>query len=241
MVERSHQKYSTEEAVSQAIDDIIKNQVNTTFIVSSAQNIDRFVSVVKACNSHRKKLIVDTYNAWVLEVVSKKSPKMPTIEWDLIWVYNNESQLGKIMEPQFSEFLKLVKSKDIGNMIFENPADYVYFLRCPNKKLVDKISSYGVVNLVYSQWEGYLTEEHKNYSSDLINALKSSPGVQFKPIHTSGHATLSAIKNLLRAVNPHRIVPIHTENPEILKSNLEMDGFSNVEIWEDGKEYNIGI
>jgi len=237
MVERTHQKYPTEEAVFQAIDKVIKNQANTTFIVSSAQNIDRFVSVVKACNSHKKRLIVDTYNAWVLEVVSKKSPKMPTIDWDLIWVYNNESQLGKIKEPHFADFLQRVKSKDVGNQIFENPRDFVYFLRCPNKKLVDKISSYGVVNVVYSQWEGYLTEEHKNYSSDLIIALKSLRGVHFEPIHTSGHATLSAIKKLLRAVNPHRIVPIHTENPELLKSNLEMYGFSNVEIWEDGKEY----
>jgi ribonuclease J len=239
MVQRNHQKYPTEQAVYRALDEVIKNQVNTTFVVSSAQNIDRFISVVKACNSHRKKLIVDTYNAWILEVVSKKSPNLPTIYWNLIMVYSNESQLEKIRHPRYSEFLNQVKSKDIGNSIFENPSDYVYFLRCPNKNLIDKISSFGEISLVYSQWEGYLTEEHKNYSSDMINSLKTLPGVNFKPIHTSGHATLTAIKNLLKAVNPHKIVPMHTENPELLKTSLAKYGFSNVEIWEDGKEYNI--
>jgi len=239
MVERTHQKYPTEEAVFKAIDAVIKNQINTTFIVSSAQNIDRFVSVVKACNSNKKQLIVDTYNAWVLEVVRKKSPKLPTIDWDLIHVYNNKSQLGRITEPHFSDFLQRVKSNDIGNQIFGNSRDFVYFLRCPNKKLVDKLTSNGVINLVYSQWEGYLEEGHKTYCSDTILELKSSSGVNFEAIHTSGHATLSDIKKLLKAVNPRRIVPIHTEKPELLKSLFEKDGFTNVELWEDGKEYQL--
>jgi len=239
MVERTNQKYPTEEAVYKAIDRVIQNQVNTTFIVSSAQNIDRLVSVVKACNSHKKRLIVDIYNAWVLEVVRKKSPNLPTIDWNLIRVYNNESQLGKIMEPHFSDFLQRVKLKDIGNQIFENSRDYVYFLRCPNKKLVDKLTPNGIINLVYSQWEGYLEEGHKTYCSDTILALKSLPGVNFETIHTSGHATLSDIKTLLMAVKPDRIVPIHTEKPALLKSLFEKDGFTNVELWEDGKEYQL--
>jgi ribonuclease J len=69
--------------------------------------------------------------------------------------------------------------------------------------------------------------------------LKSSPGINFEPIHTSGHATLSDIKKLLKAVKPKRIVPIHTEKPELLKSLFEKDGFTNVELWEDGKEYQL--
>lgn len=239
MVERSNQKYPTEKSVYEAIDAVVKDQTNVTFIISSAQNVDRLVSVVKACNTYKKKLIVDIYNAWVLEVVHEKSKGLPTIDWDNIWVYNHPSQLAKIKGPNFIAFRERIILKDIGNHIFQNPRDFVYFLRCPNQKLVDVLKPNGIINLVYSQWEGYLKEGHKTYCSDTIIDLKTSGNVDFKLIHTSGHATLTDIKKLVMAVNPVKIVPIHTEYPEKLKLNFEKDGFTNVELWEDGKEYQL--
>lgn len=239
MVERSFQKHPTERTVYKAIKAVIQDQVNVTFIVSSAQNIDRLVSVVKVCNSHKKTLILDIYNAWVLDVVQQRSHKLPTIDWDNVWVYNHPRQLAKISDPIFDTFKERVKKKDIGNRIFQSPKDYVYFLRCPNQKLVDRLVPEGEIILVYSQWEGYLTEEHKTYCTDTIISMKESGKVKIEPIHTSGHATLSDIKKLAKSLNPRRIVPIHIEQPDKMKKHFENDGFTNVEIWEDGIEYQL--
>jgi ribonuclease J len=239
MVERSDQRYPTEESVQQAINAVVRDQQNVTFVVSSAQNIDRLVSVVKACNSNRKKLVVDVYNAWVLDMVKKKAPNLPTIDRDNICVYNHPSQLGKVAGAEFNDFRERIKKKDIGNRVFDNPEGYVYFLRCPNVKLVDVLLPNGNINLIYSQWKGYLEVGHKTYCADIIQELIDSKKVVFQHIHTSGHATLFDLKRLAKAVNPKKIVPIHTENPEKIKQEFIKSGFANVELWDDGTDYNI--
>jgi len=239
MVERSDQRYPTEEDVLGAINTIIKHQENTTFVVSSAQNIDRLVSVFKSCRWNRKQLVLDVYNAWVLEIVRKKSEHMPTVIWDNIWVYNHPNQMEKIAGTGFDDFRKTVKNNDLKNAVFKKPEDYVYFLRCPNTKLVDTILPNGKIKLIYSQWEGYLKEKHKTYCTDIINKLVNSRKVDFHLIHTSGHATLFDLKRLAKAVNPKQIVPIHTEYPIKIKQEFNKEGIMNVEVWEDGKEYHL--
>lgn len=194
---------------------------------------------VKACNSNRKKLVVDVYNAWVLDMVKKKAKGLPTIDWDNIWVYNHPNQMKRIAGAGFNDFRERIKKKDIGNRVYSNPAEYVYFLRCPNPKLVDALLPNGTINLIYSQWEGYLKEGHKTYCADLIQSLIDSNKVVFQHIHTSGHATLSDLKRLAKAVNPKKIVPIHTENPEKLKQEFVKDDFTNFELWDDGIEYQL--
>jgi len=239
MVERSNQAYPTEESVQKAINQVIREHQNLTFVVSSAQNIDRLVSVVKASNSNKKKLVVDVYNAWVLDMVKKRAPNLPTIDWDNIWVYNHPNQIKKIAGAEFNDFRERIKKKDIGNQVFDNPAGFIYFLRCPNTKLVKVLAPKGAINLIYSQWKGYLEEGHKTYCADIIQDLIDSKLVKFQHIHTSGHATLSDLKRLAKAVNPKKIVPIHTENPVKLKQELNQEGLANVELWDDGIEYQL--
>jgi ribonuclease J len=239
LVNRTNHPYPTEKSVFKAINAIIRDQQNTTFVISSAQNIDRLVSVVKACNSNKKNLIIDIYNAWVLDMVHKKSKNLPTLDWDNIWVYNQSSQMKKVMGRNFEEFRVRLTKKDIGNKIFHNPQDYLYFLRCPNEKLIDALLPHGTITLIYSQWDGYLREEHKTYYTDAINKLKDQKKVEFVQIHTSGHAPVEELIELGKAIKPERIVPIHTENPIKMKQEFNAAGFANVELWEDGKEYSL--
>ena len=239
MVERSNQVYPDENSVFEAINAVARDQQTATFVVSSAQNIDRLVSVVKACNSNRKKLVVDVYNAWVLDVVKKKAPKLPTIDWDTIWVYNHPNQRKKVAGVEFDAFREGLDKNDVGNQVFDNPKDFIYFLRCPNAKLAKVLARKGTINLIYSQWKGYLEEGHKTYCADIIQDLIDSKLVKFQHIHTSGHATLSDLKRLAKVVEPKKIVPIHTENPVKLKQEFEKDGFTNFELWYDGMEYQL--
>ena len=239
LVDRTNHPYPTEKSVFKAINAIIRGQQNITFVISSAQNIDRLVSVVKACNSNKKQLIIDIYNAWVLEMVHKKSKNLPTLDWDNIWVYNQSSQMKKVMGRNFEEFRVRLNKKDIGNRIFHNPQDYVYFQRCPNEKLIDALLPHGTITLIYSQWDGYLRDEHKTYYTDTINRLRDQKKVEFTYIHTSGHAPVKELMELAGAIKPEKIVPIHTENPEKMKQEFNAAGFANVELWEDGKEYSL--
>ena len=72
MVERTNHRYQTEDSVEEAIYYIIKDQRNLSFVISSAQNIDRFVSVFRACRRTGKKVVIDVYTAWILDKVRKR-------------------------------------------------------------------------------------------------------------------------------------------------------------------------
>lgn len=239
MVERTNHLYSTEDSVEQAICNIIKEQTNLSFVISSAQNIDRLISVFRACKRTKKYLVIDVYSAWVLEMVRKQSKNIPAIEWEEIKVYDHPTQLEKLKDKSFDDFRNRIKQQRLGNAVFSNPSDYVYFVRCPNEKLVNKLRSKGTINIIYSQWEGYLLEEHKNFCTDYLNSLKKDSDISFQSIHTSGHATVPDLIKFAKAIDSNIIVPIHTAFPEQFKKEFEKEGFSNITLWEDGKEYSI--
>ena len=239
MMERKNHLYLTEESVEEAMISIIKAQKNLSFVISSAQNIDRFVSVFRACRRTNKYVVIDVYTAWVLDKVRKQSESIPAIEWKEVRVYDHPGQLGKIKDSAYDEFRKRIEKNIVGKSVFYNPGDYVYFVRCPNEKLVNTLRSKGTINIIYSQWEGYLLEEYKTYCTDNLNALKKSDDISFRTIHTSGHASVSDLIRFAKAIISKKIVPIHTGFPETFKREFEKEGFENINLWEDGKEYLI--
>ena len=86
------------------------------------------------------------------------------------------------------------------------------------------------VNVIYSQWLGYLDGAHTDYfGSDRISAFRSDPEINFIYAHSSGHAVLKDLQKLAAALMPKMLVPIHTEDAEGFRSNFEnvmtlMDG-----------------
>lgn len=239
MIERINHLYLTEESVEEAIYNTIKNQTNSSFVISSAQNLDRFISVFRACKRTEKILVIDVYTAWILEMVRKQSKNIPAIEWKEIKVFDHPSQLEKIKDKSFDEFCDRITKQRIGNDVFQNPSNFVYFVRCPNKKLVNKLRMKGTINIIYSQWEGYLKEEHKTFCTDNINTLKNDNDISFQTIHTSGHATVTDLMKFAKAMKADKIVPIHTAFPKKFKTEFEKDGFNNINLWDDGIEYLI--
>jgi ribonuclease J len=91
------------------------------------------------------------------------------------------------------------------------------------------------VNVIYSQWLGYLDGTHADYfGSDKISAFRSDPAVNFVYAHTSGHAPVADLQRLAAALNPRKLVPIHTERGEDF-SQL----FANVVTLNDGEAFDL--
>ena len=83
---------------------------------------------------------------------------------------------------------------------------------------------------IYSMWGGYRnTEYQRKFENCLLDA-----GFSIKTIHTSGHASVSDIQRLICELNPLRIVPIHTMEPQAFM------GFSEkVKMQVDGEEFEV--
>ena len=62
-------------------------------------------------------------------------------------------------------------------------------------------------NLIYSLWEGY---KDRGSTKIFIEYLLNDRKFTYHYIHTSGHADLDTLKDLVNGINPKKLIPIHT-------------------------------
>ncbi|PKN19271.1 MAG: MBL fold metallo-hydrolase [Deltaproteobacteria bacterium HGW-Deltaproteobacteria-6] len=234
MLERSNDKFPTEEAVEQKIYETIKDQKNITFLISSSQNIDRIASAVRACIRAHKTIVIDIYTAWVLEQLKLVSDNVPNMEWELVKVYASYSRDNTLKKhPElFGDFRKrLYKYRVHKEELQTNPHDYLFFGKMSHFKIIDLYKTTKPANVIYSQWLGYLSYSNKDYyGAEAIAAYRNDPHVNFVYAHTSGHATVEDLKTYAAALKPKMLVPVHTEH-----ANAYFQQFKNVMVLKDGE------
>jgi len=76
------------------------------------------------------------------------------------------------------------------------------------QKDLERIPGIDGGNLVYSLWEGYLQKQDTAKFIDYF----TNQGFTLHKIHTSGHADIPALRQMVDAIKPEYIVPIHTFN-----------------------------
>jgi ribonuclease J len=234
MMHRSNDLFPDEAAVEKKIVEVISTQKNISFIISSSQNIDRIVSAFRACKRTGKTLVIDIYTAWVLEKVKQVTENVPKMEWPEIRVYADYSQDKKLKAnpDYFGDFRpRLYRHRVKWQDMTANPSAFLYFGKMSSFRKINAFKKgEGGVNIIYSQWQGYLDGNHTDYfGSDRIAAYRKDPQVNFVYAHTSGHAPVEDLQRLAAALKPKTLVPIHTEYAgEFSKS------FANVMTLKDG-------
>lgn len=93
-------------------------------------------------------------------------------------------------------------------------------------RVVGHISPIKGAQIIYSMWDGYLTDKFQAYCRE--------KGITIKQIHTSGHATLRDLKAFANALKPKTLIPIHTFESERYPSL-----FKNVKTMSDGEVFNL--
>jgi ribonuclease J len=238
MLERNNDAFPSEAAVEQKIFTTIKDQENITFLISSSQNIDRISSAVRACIRTRKTFVIDIYTAWVLEQLKLVSHNVPAMEWDMVKVYATHSQDKKLKEhPEFfGDFRKRVyKHRVRPEELQANPDGYLFLGKMSHFKFINLYKAVRPVNVIYSQWLGYLSCSNSDYyGAEAIAAYRNDPQINFVYAHTSGHATVEDLQAFARALKPKMLVPVHTEYGSKFTKLFE-----NVTEIEDGREIQI--
>jgi len=238
MMQRSNDDFPAESDVEQKVFETLCGQKNISFLISSSQNIDRIVSAYRACKRAQKTLVIDIYTAWVLEQLKLVSGSVPAMEWDLVKVYASHSQHEKLKNhPEFfGDFRKRLYQHRIRKEELQaNPAGYLFFGKMSHFKIIDIYKENMPVNVIYSQWLGYLSNSNDEYyGAEAMAAYRSDPQVNFVYAHTSGHATVEDLKSFAEALKPKKLVPIHTEC-----SMKYGEIFQNVDVIEDGTQLSI--
>jgi ribonuclease J len=218
MMQRNNDEFPTEADVEQRIFETIKGQENISFLISSSQNIDRIVSAYRACLRAHKTLVIDIYTAWVLEQLKLVSGSTPNMEWDQVKVYASHSHDEKLKAHPvfFGDFRRRVYNYRVTKEeLAASPTDFLYLGKMSHFKVIDLYRGEKPVNVIYSQWKGYLSSSNDNYyGAEAVAAFQHDPQVNFVYAHTSGHATVEDLQKFAEALTPKMLVPVHTECSE---------------------------
>jgi ribonuclease J len=182
------------------------DKVNIIYL--SGQNIDRLVSIIRASIRTKKIIVIDPYIANILAIVSKSSRiPNPCNAPDLIKVYFPQNICSsfskKSKEHMFFQFKKLkITYKEIS----EKQKNIVLLARPSSLNFIKKIPDFTNGIFIYSLWKGYM---EKPESIKFIQYFKENKYI-IKSIHSGGHANISTLKEMVDAINPREIIPIHT-------------------------------
>lgn len=227
MISRPDEKIKSEPELEQEFVKVMKNQTNISFVICSSQNIDRLVTVYRACKRTGKTMVIDIYTAWVLEQFIKNDPNthVPNLsKFKDLEVLLERNQLKKLeADPdKFGYFAELAVSRPAFKDKKKRPlADYVVVGRTNafTFTLINKFKKWSKVDVIYSMWMGYIKEadqlEKPNFRR--MAEYQRDPKVNFRYVHTSGHAGVKDLQKLVTAIKPAKLHPIHTEFPKKYK------------------------
>ena len=199
-------------------------------VCASAQNIDRVVSTYRACKRTGRTLVLDLYASEVLAATG--NPNIPQAGWPNLVVYVPEYQRQHIKRTKRFDLVERYKPHRIfRDKLASLAARAVMLFRSPMLPDIDMVpGAWSGARIIWSQWEGYLPSQ----SNQEFRAKLEARGVTLEVIHTSGHASIIALKRLAGALAPDILVPVHTfeggRYPEFFGSNVRrrLDG----EWWE---------
>jgi ribonuclease J len=204
-------------------------QPGFVIISASAQNIDRMVSIYRACKRTGRTLLLDIYAMEMLRATGNVN--LPNVGWPNLSVYVPEYQRRQIARSKRFDLLEPYKSARIyREHITERAERTVMLFRPAMARDVEAANLWGNARAIWSQWDGYLKEgPGAKLKADLV-----ARGVPLEMIHTSGHASIFDLKRFAEALQPDKLIPIHTFDGDSFSKY-----FSNVTRRSDGEWWEI--
>ena len=156
------------------------------YVLTSATNLDRIVTVYKACLRTRRIMIVDRTQAKILDTVG-----------------------GSIPHPRSHHNIKVLGEKgctfaDLALM----QAPYAMLVRSSmGKEMEFLLETRKEAQCIYSMWKGYLEKADMKKFMEIFQKRN----VQIKVLHTSGHADGMAIRKLRERTKPKKTRYVHGE------------------------------
>jgi ribonuclease J len=229
MLGRDETAYKKEDDIEARIVEILKEQNNITFLFLSSQNIDRLVSAYRACLQTGTTFVIDIYTAFILQKLREVSKKIPQFNWEKIRVKFFKYHADKLAGAGYKELLYIYNRQKIEMDELNEKKKNILMLAKDNSifpLIIKNISDPEGAKIIYSMWEGYLTDEFKNFCSD--------KKIEIEQVHTSGHAVLNDLRRFAKALSPKCLVPIHT-----FEAARYSEFFDNVKIVNDGEPFLI--
>jgi ribonuclease J len=214
-----------ESDVELAMADVFRHTRGLVNIFSAAQNIDRLVTIYRACKRAKRTLVIDLYTATIAAATDKDTIPQPGFPNLRVYVPNRQ----RILVKESAEFDRVEAIRPHRVFLEEIRTDPNRFVMVLQGSTLSEIARAGCLKdaaAIWSLWAGYLERR----SGAGVARLLEEHGVPLTHLHASGHAPIEDLQALAASLAPARVVPIHSAAPERFA-----ELFDNVERHEDGE------
>ncbi|OHC76292.1 MAG: MBL fold metallo-hydrolase [Rhodospirillales bacterium RIFCSPLOWO2_12_FULL_58_28] len=219
---------SSENDIEARFTDLFKATANRVFVTWSAQNIDRTVTLYRACLRTGRTLVVDLYTAEVMDTLATFG-RLPRPGWKNLKVVITHSFAKMYRNTGREAFVsRMAKFGISADKLAKTSSQWVVMTR---PSLIRDYEFKGVAPTPqdawsWSMWHGYLLNEdgHK------VQAWFEGGQCPAAHIHTSGHASPTDLRLFARKISPKTLIPVHGVNWD-----SEADGFPPIRRLADGE------
>jgi len=221
--------FPTEQEIEAEFVQAFTDTKGLALVQCSAQNIDRIVSVFRACKRTGRTLVIDLYAAAVLEATGNKN--LPQSDWEGVALFLPQSQRVKVKKNGWFDLLEEHSSHRIYmDAIQQHPEKHTLLFRSLHSGDLERDGNLEEASYIYSQWEGYWGRD----SFEKTQSWLKKQGIPKHSIHTSGHAGPADLQKLAKALAPRKLIPIHSFEP-----GRYSELFENVEAHPDGETWEV--
>lgn len=219
MGDRKNEKVKRESELYKEAKALFK-EYRHVFLIISSTNLDSLTSFYHAAKDNRMNMYCYNYYFYKqLQTFSNTAgERSPWYQFRGVYTVDFEKQLSHKLWDE-----------DKSQEEFMREYGFLCVIK-PDEKYHDWIERFKDKTplVIYSMWDGYIDakkgkDAYNETWAQFFAPYKSSG--QYRDMHTSGHATVKMIEDVIKAVAPQEaIIPMHTEN---------IDGFKKLAIGEE--------
>lgn len=231
---REHSEEGPELTEAELEDVLVKEFKDTpglALMVYSGQSIDRLVTIYRAALQSDRSLVMDLYTATIAAATRNKRIPQAGPDWDRVLVYVPHFQ--RVQVAKAKEFHRVDRIKDsriYPEEICRRGHELVMTFRKSMVREFEDVDCFRGARAIWSMWPGYRDEPDQ----DPLKTFLDQRRIPLLTHHASGHAYLDDLKQMARAVNPRRLVPIHS-----FAGDRFVDHFDNVDRQADGVWWEV--
>lgn len=205
-----------ERKVQKDISEAIANTNGLAIANYSLRDIDRFRSFYISSKENGRKLLINTKQAYLLQILQKDSRlDIPPLNDKHIEVYKRPKKRYFYWENEIfnNENIITVNSPDF------NQTEYVF--HCDFWNLTDLIDIQPKTStFFYSHGEPFTDEGEIDFKR--MQEWIEYFDLDFKQYHASGHAPRNDLKQIVDSISPELLIPIHSDHPEMYKEIVDI-------------------
>lgn len=187
----------------------------TVFYTHSPRDMDRLRTFSIAAEGCGRKLVVNTRTAYLLHrLVEDQRLNLPDpLRDDTIKVYYKKKKSGTYSEKDYykweRDFLEaIVTPEDLKN----SPKEYIVNLSFYDLAELIDIRPDAGSPFIYSMSEPFGEDD---LEEKVMHNWLTHFSLRYHQLHASGHLSRKELAEAIETVNPSKLFPVHTENPEM--------------------------